>query len=72
MNVVDIPCDRKVCATCKHWDGARERGESKEVRCLKHGEGVCQLKKHQNHGILDAITTCENGENCPLWENLWQ
>ena len=69
MGVIDIPYDRKVCATCKQWEGARERVESTGVRCIEHGEGVCRIKKQQNHSILDALTLSKNGENCPTWES---
>lgn len=67
MEIVTVARDRKICGTCRYWDGARENETGRNVRCLKRSEGICLIRKQRHAGILETIVTCESGENCQDW-----
>lgn len=68
MEIVTVARDRKICGTCRYWDGARENETGKNIRCLKQSEGICLIRKQRHGRILETIVTCESGENCPDWQ----
>lgn len=67
MDILTVALDRKICATCHHWQGARESASATEILCLRQSEDICQLREQLHDAVLDTIVPCDSGESCPNW-----
>lgn len=67
MEVIILDIAHKLCGTCQHWDGARQKEMGIRVRCLKESDGVCLVRQQEKRNLLDTIQPCHGGFDCPNW-----
>jgi hypothetical protein len=64
--ILILPTDFKVCATCSYWDGERRVDpEMKLVVVTQECEGECLVTEQRKPGLHDIRSECE----C-LWEDI--
>lgn len=68
IRVVTKNMDERVCGTCAHWDGAREKLDGGACNFVEDGEGVCRKLASQGLGFSSTVMRSTQPGQTQCWE----